>query len=217
MARMTCILLFVWLFLTAACETEARGRKRKGQKTVLCRRGKVVLEDDFSGKKLLWTFDPNECHWEIVKKALATESTGDKVALSIERPIRPVENAVIEMRFLLPRGCSVAVVGTWTNFPFARISAAKGKLSLETWSKETGLAEVAMAPFPYPKARWVDVLYEIAGPRYALTVDGQTITCDMPFSGERKINKVAIRPEQKTSELFIVDDVRVWEALPKRR
>ncbi|MEW6360183.1 MAG: hypothetical protein AB1696_27865 [Planctomycetota bacterium] len=187
------------------------------QETVLCKRGKLILEDDFSGKNLLWTFDPDKCHWAIAEKALVTESTGDKVALSIERPITPVANAVFEMRVFLPRDCTVALLGTWTNFPFARISPTNGKLTLVTWSKETGMVEVAMAPFPYPEARWIDVLYEVSGSSYALTVDDQTVTCDMPFSGERSLTKIVIRPEQKTSSRLMVDDIKVWEALPKRR
>jgi len=211
------ILACLFLLVGLPGEIAARKKKKSKQKPLFCRRGRLIFEDDFSGKELDWTFNAQHCEWKIVKGALVTRSVGGKAQLSVERAFPAVDNAVFELRIFLPTECTVAVVGAWTNFPFARISSAHGKISLQTWSKEAGVTEVAMEPFPLQKDGWIDVLYEMAGPKYALTVNGKSISCEMPFEGKREINKLAIRPEQKTAQLFMVDDVSVRMAVPKRR
>lgn len=216
MRGVVAVVLGVWLAISLA---EAAGKKDKEIPAQICKRGKLIFEDDFSGKELLWNFDSNKCEWKIVKGALATKSTGQKVAISVRRDFMPVQDAVAELRILMPIECQVELqVGNGSLVPspqFQSCGETTGTFSLNTWTQETGYTLHAKSPFPYRKPGWINVLFEAMGSRYALTVNGQTITCDFPRGEGVRLSAIWILPFKKESQVVAIDDVKVWEALPK--
>ena len=98
------LVLFVCslLTLTLSDHADARKKHKKGE-PVICKKGKLIFEDDFWGKELEWQVINGE--WGISKKALVTESVGGGGECpSVRRMFTPSENVIVELRLRVPLG-----------------------------------------------------------------------------------------------------------------
>ena len=207
---MLCLVLAVLI----ASPAHARGKK-KGMEPKICKRGKLIFEDDFSGRELLWTINhPDSCQWKVVKRALVTESVGSGAKMSITRAFAPAKDIIIELRMLIPTGAMATVGFRLPEVPTMFISPGS-KFSLGNWSAATGVEEYAVSPLPLRKPKWLSVVYETIGSQHALSVDGRTITCERSKPENLKCGEVYIGVNKKTSDIAAIDDVKVYEALPK--
>src|SRR4030042_5318290 len=102
MRKAILILLAVAFALVSMSEVKAQGKKKgKEPQLAICKRGKLIFEDDFSGKELEWAVSFGD--WRIEKKALVTKSKGNaQINPGISRPFIGVPNAVFEYRAISP-------------------------------------------------------------------------------------------------------------------
>ncbi|MEW6356246.1 MAG: hypothetical protein AB1696_07980, partial [Planctomycetota bacterium] len=63
--------------------------------------------------------------------------------------------------------------------------------------------------------RWLDVVIEMFGNQYAVTVDGKTLRGDVPPYEPVQRNAFFIGLWNPEGKMFAFDDVKVHEALPK--
>ncbi|MEW6358456.1 MAG: hypothetical protein AB1696_19135 [Planctomycetota bacterium] len=216
---MTVLGLSVAMVLSASIKTGAQSKKKgKGPELAICKRGKLIFEDDFSGKDLMWTYKPDKCDWKVMKGMLATKSTGEHFEIGIQQSLAPLSDAVSEFRLFLPTPGGVHVsMNERPGFPLAGIErsvVSPGRLSIITASPE-GVRVHATSPFSFRKSSWINVIFEKLGPRYALTVGDRTITYNLSPGEEVKVSQLWFMPIKKTSDIFAIDDVKVYEALPK--
>ncbi|MFZ5501397.1 MAG: hypothetical protein ACOY58_05750 [Candidatus Micrarchaeota archaeon] len=222
---MTVVGLSVAVVLSVSMNAEAQRKKKdKEPELAICKRGKLIFEDDFSGKELDWIPSRDgkqRGEWKIVRKTLMTESGGPDY-LHIYRPFGRVCDAVFDLRVLAPKGVSVHILaceGGGSSAPTGIIATNSQTMFLRYVVGKEEYVNWGTKPLPYVKPRWLTVCYEMIGNRVALTVDGRTITYEAPTleAGKvRSLDRLAISVSGKTSgEAFAIDDVKVHEALPK--
>ncbi|MEW6359935.1 MAG: hypothetical protein AB1696_26595 [Planctomycetota bacterium] len=224
----------MWTTCSAAC---AQTRKKKEAPPGIAERGKLLFEDDFSEKELLWTFDPSAGEWGIVKKTLLTKSIrgagkGYKWS-SISRQFTPSENVILEMKALLPSDSAVTLSVSFTGpapaapreapAPPGRgtirgcITPDEKTMRLQFYKRGEGSEQLAVGAFPYTKRKWVALLFEVFEDKYALTVEGRTIKWVQVGDEKRQKSEVhvALWTTKELQDVVAIDDVSVWEALPK--
>ena len=215
MKRTMCFILCLSLTLLVSHDTHARKKRKKGE-PVICKKGKLIFEDDFSEQELLWA--PQNGEWQIIKKTLATKSAKPKTGMIwVLREFSPTPNVVFQLRAFAPRTSNFWVTRvrpsqSSAQAPGAQISPVRCSFAIS--HIDGGQVNVALNPLPYQKPRWITVLFEILDRKYALTVDGKTITYEAPNpepSPESKLMIVLSKPDE---DIFAIDDVKVWEALP---
>ncbi|MEW6356145.1 MAG: hypothetical protein AB1696_07475 [Planctomycetota bacterium] len=215
---MTIVGLSVALLLSASMIAEAQSKKKgKEPELAICKRGNLIFEDDFSGKEVEWNVTGGE--WKIEKNSLVTRSKGtvaNKDYPSICRPFAEVPNVVFEFRVLLPMKGSFGVYGkeggSNAQNPGASFSPNTRTVSITYWAPHVDLAK---GPLVYAKPRWLDVIFELYTNKYALTVDGKTMRGEVPPGEGIQRNTFLLTVPNPNGELFAIDDVKVYEALPK--
>ncbi|MEW6355615.1 MAG: hypothetical protein AB1696_04760 [Planctomycetota bacterium] len=214
-----CVYVCVTLALTASYDAQAQSKKKgKEPELAISKRGKLIFEDDFSGKELLWNFDANRCKWEIVKKAALTKSKGTSGDTKIERAYTQTSDVIFEFKTLLPLSgdLSLFYAAAIRDTPWAKIFVTPSPQSaIYVVEADEQHKALVLSPLVYRKPRWLNVTFEVLGSRYALTVDGTTTVCDFPASGRRQATFFAVGMNKKSDDVFAIDDVKVWEALPK--
>ncbi|MEW6358268.1 MAG: hypothetical protein AB1696_18180 [Planctomycetota bacterium] len=210
--------LSVIVALSASIIAEAQSKKKgKEPELSISKRGNLLLEDDFSDKELLWTFDSNRCNWKVVNKTLATKSTGASDKVYVSRSFQPTEDIIVEMKMFLPIQSRGLIGASAFGDRGVQAHVIPSKKTFEIWNFifQTCNDSVAVGPLSYQKPRWVQAAYEMIAGRYALTVDGKTIQWEqVPYEkGKRGVIKVFVW--QSVEELAAIDDVKVYEALPK--
>ena len=213
----TRLMLCLALSFLIARPVHARKKHKKGE-LAISKRGKLVFEDDFSSKELLWSFDRNRCEWKLTKKALLTRSGGTSSDTTVHRPYAPLRDVVLEFRALLPMQGDVSLFykGGIRDTPWAKVFVTPNAQFAIYVGGEGGTRKaLALSPLVYRKPRWLEVAFEVIGSRYALTVDGRTIVCDFPNPDRGDATAFAIGMNKKPDDVFAIDDVKVHEALPK--
>ena len=231
------IILYLALAFLATDRVEAR--KKKGLEPKISKRGELLFEDDFSEKELLWTFDSKAGEWRIVRKALVTKSIrgqGEGYTYStIQRQFTPTENVMVEMKAILPTDSAV-------TFSVSFIGSARGPrrdapgppvrgqirgcivpdentMFIQLWNKEMGEERLAKKAFPYTRARPVNLLFEAFEGKFVFTADGRTVEWEQ--IGGEKAKKfgvlVILWTHKQLQDVVAMDDVKVWEALPKEQ
>lgn len=219
LARLLCVCVCVTLAFMNSYDAEARGKKKgKEPELAISKRGKLIFEDDFSGKDLEWNFEAGG-EWKVVKGRLVRELNNPAGAGSAFRSFPPVEDAIFEIKVYMPLGAYPGLqIDRSARFPCARLSAGQGQggaFGLEMWDG-TRSYYLSQVPLPYNRPRWLQVVFEMLGTRYALTVDGKTVTAEAPAQNERSIRSIYIAPGYNVEGQFLsIDDVKVYEALPK--
>jgi hypothetical protein len=225
--------IVVWAICSDAC---AQTRKREALPGI-AKRGKLLFEDDFSEKDLLWTFDPSAGEWAIAKKTLVTKSIrgpGKGIQWSgVERKFTPTENVMVELRAFLPVGAgvtlSVSFPGSGGAAPQpdsapAMVGEIRGCIApddkamyIQFWNSETGGDRLVVEGFPYTRTRWIHVVFEVLDGHFALTADGRTLSWRQLPIARIKRSKVQLLlwTAKPFSNVVAIDDVKVWEALPK--
>ncbi|MEW6359336.1 MAG: hypothetical protein AB1696_23575 [Planctomycetota bacterium] len=218
--------LSVALVLSASMTAEAQSKKKgKEPELAISKRGNLLMEDDFSEKDLLWQFNKKECEYRIIKGSLATKSECARDSRSaLTRQFTPADNVVVELRAILPTSASinVAVTHKGATFIVAGIVVPNEKsFYLNTWTASGATPadrnkKVSLGHLLYAKPRWVSVLFEAIEGNYALTVDGRTVRWEqVPYEkSERSLIQI-IPGKPASNEVLAIDDVKVWEALPK--
>jgi hypothetical protein len=222
-----------WAICSDACPQTSKKETLPG----IANRGKVLFEDDFSEKDLLWAFDPSAGEWTIVKKTLVTKSIrgpGEGFTWSgVERKFTPTENVRVELKALLPTGAAVTLSVSFAEPAGPAPQAGRtpdmvGKIRgcinpdekvvyLQFWNPETRPDRLVVQAFPYTKPRWIHLVFEVLEGRFALTADGRTILWrQLPIARiQRSGVELLLWTTKKLSNVVAIDDVKVWEALPK--
>ena len=90
-------------------------------------------------------------------------------------------------------------------------------MQIQFYKREEGSEQLAVGAFPYTKPRWLALLFELLEGKYALTVDGRTIEYEQIADG--KVQKASVHvllwTTRELQDVVAIDDVAVWEALPK--
>ncbi|MEW6360472.1 MAG: hypothetical protein AB1696_29345 [Planctomycetota bacterium] len=209
----------VTIALLATYDSAAQGKKKgKEPELAISKRGNLIFEDDFEGKELEWKFDAGG-EWKIVKKSLTRELDHPSNLGCAFRTFPPVKDAIFELKVHMPPGAYPGVqIDRSARYPGGRLNAGQGGSGSFGMDAVDGNRPyfLAQSPLSYKKPRWVHVIFEMAGTKYALTVDGKTITCDYAAQDERNIQSIYIAPGKTLKGQFLaIDDVKVWEALPK--
>ncbi|MEW6358090.1 MAG: hypothetical protein AB1696_17275 [Planctomycetota bacterium] len=207
--------------LSVSMNAEAQSKKKgKEPELAICKRGNLIFEDDFSGKDLEWSVLSGE--WKIEKKALMTrfKSTSSEDCPRIFRPFVGTQNVTFEFRTILPAKQGWMNIGASeksVSAAYARPMFSPGNHTLSILYKDekNELITFARSAFTYNKPRWLDVVIEMFGNQYAVTVDGKTLRGDVPPYEPVQRNAFFIGLSNPQGELFVFDDVKVWEALPK--
>ena len=90
-------------------------------------------------------------------------------------------------------------------------------MQIQFYRRGEGSEQLAVGAFPYTRPRWLALLFEVLDGKYALTVDGRTVEWPQP-RGERVQKSgvhVALWTTKQLQDVVAIDDVKVWEALPK--
>ncbi|MEW6360427.1 MAG: hypothetical protein AB1696_29120 [Planctomycetota bacterium] len=221
----TLVALSVALVLSASMIAEAQSKKKgKEPELAICKRGKLIFEDDFSEKDILWKFDEKECDYRIIKEALATKSKCGGSKTTLMREITPMLDVIIEIKAFLPTNAHIWITPlnsrqTGGNaLPWVSgILAPKAKsFYIQSWSHEEGVKKLALGALSYTKPRWVLTVFEAFQGNYALTVDGKTARWEQVPYEKIEWKFIHVQPEKPDSnDLLAVDDVKVYEALPK--
>ena len=69
----------------------------------------------------------------------------------------------------------------------------------------------------YAKRRWVALLFEALDGKYAFTADGRTVEWEQTGGEKSQKSSVGVRvfAMKQLQDVIAIDDVKVWEALPK--
>lgn len=223
-----------WCMCSEIC---AQSRKRRDTPPGIAERGKLLFEDDFSEKELLWTFDAEAGEWGIAKKALVTRSIRGEgqgyTWSSIGRHFTPTDNVILEMRALVPADSAVTVSLSFTGAaprtpknapPLPDCGTIRGCVTPDTKTMAIQLHKRGQKPeqlvvgaFPYTKQRWINLVFEVLEGKYALTVDGRTIVYEEAGAARAPKSGVSLVlwTAKELQGPVVIDDVAVWEALQK--
>ena len=189
---------------------------------VISKRGKLIFEDDFSGEELEWVVEKGE--WKIVNEALATESIGNAAApIVVKRAFTSVKSVIVQLRVYVPTvgGCILAIRppkrSTTLTFAGVRLRMKSQTAHICSWNSESRAVEdLATLSFPYQRPMWCHVLLEVLGSDIAVTIRGKTMKASNPIEDALPTKaSVFINIQMPTNDLFAIDDVKVWEALPR--
>ncbi|MEW6357846.1 MAG: hypothetical protein AB1696_16045 [Planctomycetota bacterium] len=218
---MTVVGLSVAMILSASMIAEAQRKKKdKEPDLAICKRGNLIFEDDFSKKELKWSFDQLKCKWEIVKGSMATKSFGQPADVQVMVPISPVKDFVFDCKVWVPKSSQVffwiGSIGGITR-PYGSISQHGTLLtaSIVTYESGIGVKRQTESSISYSKPGWLNVTFEKLGPAHSLTVGGKRVTLNLPEADETEKSNMTVTHLKKNSDLFAIDDVKVYEALPK--
>ncbi|MEW6358729.1 MAG: hypothetical protein AB1696_20505 [Planctomycetota bacterium] len=211
--KICCVCVCVTLALTASYDAAAQSKKKgKEPELAISKRGNLIFEDDFAGKELGWvTKDGN---WALAKKTLTENSTASGV-LSATRVFSPTVDVVAAFRLCLPsKG--------WHAFGFGRgkvvlhFFVSEQSVKLGIYNQDTKVVDaVAVLPFVYKKQRWCDVIVEKLGKAVNVAVDGRTLKAEVPSMDDSPCDAFTVILHRTEKDVFAIDDVKVWEALPK--
>ncbi|MEW6357922.1 MAG: hypothetical protein AB1696_16430 [Planctomycetota bacterium] len=202
-----------------ACYDANAQSKKKGKEPELAisKRGNLIFEDDFSGKELEWVQTDGE--WRIFRDALVPKLAKEGVKYAgTEHPFDKTANIVIQLRALLAPGSGVSIGAS------AKTSALSPHVMVRTnthvmafiYLDETGATQdIAPKVFTYPKARWMTLILERLARDYAFTLDGKTIRYQVEDGDIPPYDRLRITLYNFAIGPCAIDDVKVWEALPK--
>ena len=198
--------------MVAATDVAAK-KKRKEIPTQICKRGKLIFEDDFSKKEMNWTFDESTCSWKVQKGALVTNSVKQA---RISRKFNPIRNFVWEARFVLPPKSVLYMIwgGMQKLQVFPSLNSSLSQAALRQW-KDEGNADIAVTPFPYKKKRTVVLLFEVLDGQFALTVDTKCVKFNSEIQTVNESGYIRLELRQAQPNVLAIDYVKLWEALPK--
>ncbi|MEW6356521.1 MAG: hypothetical protein AB1696_09355 [Planctomycetota bacterium] len=212
--------LSVAMVLSASMIAEAQSKKKgKEPELAISKRGKLIFEDDFSGKDFLWSFDETKCQWKTIKGSLATKSSGVGAQLQVRTAFPSVKEFILEFKIWLPMQTDsyfyVGGIGGPT-LPYGRLRHLGNAICVSIVTYYPGdTREHTPTSIPYRKPTWLEVVFEKLENKYALTVAGKTMTYELPEADPTGKSSVLFCKSANNDELFAIDNVKIYEALPK--
>ncbi|MEW6358051.1 MAG: hypothetical protein AB1696_17080 [Planctomycetota bacterium] len=194
--------------------------KKKGKEipTQICERGKLIFEDDFSGKEILWLFN-DASPWKLAGGKLVSKqtSTEHNKQAYLHRKIESSSGIVVQ--FLVPPEEKIAyitVVALGGGVPQYRgkVDLRNQICEIQLWGKEK-IESLSSKQLPATKLKVIPILYEATGGKFAVTVLGQTAIHDAGVPDMVLTDMRISFYARSVPVLIALDDVKVWEALPK--